>query len=141
MTDDRRREEYLWYPSAPPADDVAELEKSLATARFEVTRKPLVLPVGKPGRRPWFRSPVFALAASLVLVVAGAYGFWSWRWSWPSGSPWTMAISRPASAGTATELRLDQPMHLDGAATAQVRIARIGTMRVQPGSSYTLVES
>lgn len=141
MTDDKRRDEYLWDPAAPPAPDVEALEKNLAPARFEVRRKPLLLPAGKPSRVWWFPRPAFALAASLVLVAAGAYGLWSWRWSWPSGSPWTVAISRPASASTTAELRLDQPMHLDAAATAKVRIARIGTMQVQPGSSFTLVES
>lgn len=141
MTDDKRREDYLWDPAAPAVNDVEALEKSLAPARFEITRKPLPLPASAPAR-PWlWRRVAFALATSVALVVVGAYGFWSWRLSWAAGAPWEVAISRPASSGSTTELRLDEPMQLDAAATAQVRIARIGTMQVQPGSSFTLVES
>lgn len=141
MTDDKRREDYLWDPAAPAVNEVEALENSLAPARFEVTRKPLTLPAAKPAHSGWFIRPAFAVAASLVLVVAGASIFWSWRSNWTAGAPWTVAIARAAGASERTQLRLDEPMHLDAAASAQIEIARIGTMRVEPGSSLTLVES
>jgi hypothetical protein len=140
MSEDNRRDAYLWDPSASPSTDVEALEKSLATARFEITRKPLPLPAARPARG-WIGRPGLAMAASLLLVVVGASSFWSWRSSWPANSPWTVAISRPAGGDGVerTRLRLDEPMRLD--AVAQVSIARIGSMQVQPGSSLTLVES
>jgi hypothetical protein len=138
--DDRRLEAYLWDPAAPPHADVDVIAKRLASARFDVARRPLTLPAQPAPRR--YRRPLLAMAASLALLVAGGGAYWSWRWSWPAGAPWPVSVDArsPAAAGVASELQLDRPLQL-GAAAAQVRIARIGTMRVEAGSVITLTET
>jgi hypothetical protein len=137
--DDRRLEAYLWDPAAPPSADVDALANRLASARFDVTRRPLKLPAAA-GRR--YRRPLLAMAASLALLVAGGAAFASWRWSWPAGAPWPVSLdgSSPGGARVASQLQLDRPLQL-GTAAAQVRIARIGTMQVEPGSVLTLAET
>jgi hypothetical protein len=144
MTEDNRRDAYLWDPAAPPSEEIEAMERRLAAARFDVIRKPLRL-AATSSHIAWFgRRPVFAMAVSLTLaVVIGTAGFLWWRSDWPSGASWKVAIERPSSAGepVRTQLRLDEPLKLDSTASAQVSIARIGSMHVEPGSALTLVES
>jgi hypothetical protein len=111
------------------------------SARFDAKRRPLVLPLS--AQRRSFLRPALALAASLLLLAGAASAFWSWRWSWPAGAPWRVIVERPSSgAGAqASQLRVDEPLRLDAAASARVDIARIGTMRVEPGSALTLSET
>jgi hypothetical protein len=96
-----------------------------------------------PARRRSFVRPALALAASLLLLAGAGSAFWSWRWSWPEGAPWRVIVDRSSSgAGAqASQLRIDEPLRLDAAASARVDIARIGTMRVEPGSALTLSET
>src|SRR5262249_47112650 len=148
MIEDNRRDAYLWDPDAPASAEVEAMERRLAPARFEVVRKPLRLATAKSSRVPraLFGRPLrFALAAGLALavVISGAAAFLWWRSNWPSGASWKVAIERPSSAGepVRTQLRLDEPLQLDATASAQVSIARIGSMHVEPGSALTLVES
>jgi hypothetical protein len=147
MIEDNRHDAYLWDPAAPPSAEVEAIEGCLAPARFEVVRKPLRLTAATSSRVPWFgRRLRFALALSLMftVIVAGAATFLWWRSNWPAGASWKVAIERPSSGATEpvrTQLRLDEPLHLDATASAQVSIARIGSMHVEPGSAITLVES
>src|SRR5215475_2594218 len=102
MTEDNRRDAYLWDPAAPPSAEVEALERSLAAARFDVVRKPLGLAAARSSRVPWFgRRLRFALAVSLALavVIAGTAAFLWWRSNWPSGASWKVAIERPSTAG------------------------------------------
>jgi hypothetical protein len=145
MTPDDHREpdDYLWDPAATPSGEVQAVERKLEALRFDAARRPLSVPGPAGVRHRTLRSPLLALAASLAVIVAGASLLWFWRWSWPSGAPWSMTIARNASPATAvmSELEPDQPLRLDETATAQVRIARIGTMRVGPGSELTITET
>src|ERR1041385_2082473 len=145
MTEDNRRDAYLWDPTAPPSVEVDAMERRLAAARFETVRKPLRLAAATSSRIAWFvRRPVFAMAVSLTLaVVVGAASFLWWRSNWPVGASWKVAIEHPSSARepVRTQLRLDEPLQLDATASARISIARIGSMHVEPGSALTLVES
>jgi hypothetical protein len=148
MTDDNRRDVYLWDPVAPLSEEVETMEHRLAPARFEVVRKPLRLVAAGSSRVPrvlFGRRLRFALAVSLTLavVIACSVAFLWWRSNWPAGASWKVTIERPSSVGepVRTQLRLDEPLQLDATASAQVSIARIGSMHVEPGSAITLVES
>ena len=143
MTNDehRQRDDYLWDPAASPSAEVQAVERRLTSARFDAARRPLVLPVATR-RRHVSRTPLFALAATLALVVTGASGFWAWRSRWPAGGAWPVTIERGASPATsAAALRPNQPLQLDETVSAQVAIARIGTMRLAPGSALTVLET
>jgi hypothetical protein len=141
--DDRQLDAYLWDPAAPASADVEAMERRLAAARFDRVRRPLKLPAPTPARHRGYGRALFAMAASGVLLVAGVSAFWSWRWSWPAGAPWPVTIEGGASGAipVSGHLRVDQPLELGTAASARVQIARIGTMRVEPGSALTLSET
>jgi ferric-dicitrate binding protein FerR (iron transport regulator) len=145
MTSDesRDREDYLWDPASKPAPEVQDVERRLAAMRFDAAQRPLRLPVPAPVERRPFLRPLLALAAMLALVAIGASSLWVWRWSWPAGAAWPVTIERQSSPGIAetSQLPQDRPLLLDGTATARIRIARIGTMRVAPGSTLTVVET
>jgi hypothetical protein len=131
---------YLWIP-VPPADpDVERFEAALAPLRFEPGAHPLRLPRAETrdrGRSRWW---AFALtAAATLLLVAGLA---SWRWQWPAGQAWTVTLE-PAGGGPALPRRPDvlevgQAFATPTQVVARVDVARIGTMRIQPGSELIL---
>jgi hypothetical protein len=140
-TDERDEETYLWDPAAPPSPDVQAVERRLAPARFDPALRPLTLP--DPARRHrTFARPLLAVAAMLATMVAGSMAFWSWRSHWPAGAAWPITIEQRAAPNTiVTALQPDQRLQLDSSATAQLTIARIGTMRLGPGSALTVSET
>jgi hypothetical protein len=137
---DSQIDPYLWDPAAPASGDVEAVERKLAAARFDRVRSPLTrLPV-VPARPRGYGRALFALAASSALILAGVSAFWSWRWSWPAGAPWpvTTEVASSNAMPVHGQLRIDQPLELGAATSARIQIARIGTMRVEPGSALTL---
>jgi len=139
--DNRELDRYLWDPAAEPSADVQAVERRLAPMRFDAARRPLILP--GPTRSWRHQRALLALAAALVLVASGAAGFWSWRFRWPAGAPWPLTIERGTSptAPASSQLRLNEALQLDPRASAEVAIARIGTMHVAPGSALTVSET
>jgi ferric-dicitrate binding protein FerR (iron transport regulator) len=134
-TDDRL-DACLWDPAAPPDESVRRIEAQLAPARFDPASKPLphaamLRAPGRPTGTRWLRG---LAAAAAILIVAGA-SLAAWRWTWPDGRAWTVAAA-PTTAPDV--LAVGTPFVTPESATALVRIARIGTMRVDAGSRLTL---
>ena len=134
-TDDRL-DAYLWDPAAPPDEEVRGIEARLAPARFDPASKPLPYPtVPRATERTtgtrWLRG---LAAAAAILIVAGA-ALAAWRWTWPDGRAWTVAA---APASTPDALAVGAPFATPASEPALVRIARIGTMRVEGGTALTL---
>jgi hypothetical protein len=141
--DDRRRDAYLWDPSAPPSPEVQDLERRLAPLRFDARRRPLTLRAQAAKRwSPRVRVGL-ALAASLALLAIGTGVFLNWRLSWTTGAPWPAVIDTTAAGGTVTStwLRTNAPLELGDRTSARVEIAHIGTLRAAPGSALTLTET
>lgn len=122
--------DYLWDPAHDPDPEVKAFEERLASLRRDPPPLP-ELPDRSPGLPPaWrraFLATPFLLAASLLLVVA-ALGFlsredgWEVRW-----------------AGE-RRTRLSPGEWLDtGAASAQLAVGWIGTLRLEPGTRLRLV--
>jgi hypothetical protein len=76
---------------------------------------------------------VLSLAAAAALVIAVAT-YSTWRWSWPNGRPWTVTTT----AGRSEPLAVGSTLRTDADSSALVRVARIGTMRVDGNSAVTL---
>jgi hypothetical protein len=136
--DDERATAYLWDPAEAPVDpDVATLEKRLATVRFDPSARPLRLPARKPARILRFppRRWLALAAAASVLIAVSAFGYSRWRFTWPAGQSWTVAMR---SASVPSEFAIGTPLVLPLAETAVVDVARIGTMRVEGGSTVAL---
>jgi hypothetical protein len=130
--------DYLWDPTAPPDAVVVATERLLEPLQFVHRQRPLVLPPRRAAT-PWNRT-LLAMAASLAVVGTAAVAAWWWRESWPAGRPWPVSVGAPASRLSAPQLALDRRLIVDAPET-EVAIARIGVMRVEPGSAITLTET
>jgi hypothetical protein len=136
--DDEKMSAYLWDPAAGAAGvdpDVLTLEKKLATLSFDAADRPLRLPARTHAPRRLMTRWGSLAAAAIVVIAAGGYAFSQWRWTWPAGRAWTMS-TRPASAPA--ELAVGAPLSLGPDERAVVKVARIGTMRVDGGSQLAL---
>jgi ferric-dicitrate binding protein FerR (iron transport regulator) len=132
---DERASAYLWDPTANAVDpEVQAIEKQLAPLRFDPATRPLNVRgrsrVGRGRATRWL-----ALAAAVVVLATGAFGFSQWRWTWPAGRAWTLSM-RPPSAPSA--LAVGTPLVMPPMESAVVKVARIGTMRIEGGSRLAL---
>jgi hypothetical protein len=80
-------------------------------------------------------------AVAATLFVAAAVWLFYWRLEWPAGRPWQVEVSTQGGAGRTEMLRVGQTLTLDGASTASIGIARLGTMNVQSVSDVTLTQT
>ncbi|HEY7475129.1 MAG TPA: FecR domain-containing protein [Vicinamibacterales bacterium] len=126
FTRDDDSNEYLWDRSGPVDPAVAGFERALGPLAYRPARHPLRLP---PARRRW---PVVTAIAAGVVIAAAASLFY-WRLAWPAGRAWPMEL-----AGQSGALAVGQTLRLDGASSASIDVARLGTMRVLPNSAVTL---
>jgi hypothetical protein len=127
--------DYLWDPGAAADPDVQAVERALAGVRFEPSRQPLAALAPAPRIRALRPLAVLAMAASL-LVMTGA-GLWSWRLDWPEGRAWTMeTATATVSIDVGREISLPSGAGSDAGAVAN--IARIGSMRIGPRTSFEL---
>ncbi|HEY0874282.1 MAG TPA: FecR family protein [Vicinamibacterales bacterium] len=140
ITPDDRLDAYLWDPAAPPDPAVVELERRLSPIRFDPAARPLPqhsnlaagATVASHSRRRW--TLPLAAAAALVLAIA-IYA--NWRWSWPDSRPWPVTTT----AGRSDPLAVGNTLRTSADSPALVRVARIGTMRVEGNSAVTLRET
>lgn len=130
--------DYLWDRSGAPDAEIAELESLLSAFRY----RPGPLRVARPRRR-WRVALSIAIAA-VVLIVAGVLLLRA-RLTWRNNAPWqvTSLAGSPRVAGNVftqrTQLAVGEVLETDSASSAQVRIASIGSMEVEPGSRLRLV--
>lgn len=126
--------DYLWDPNAAPDPDVQAAEQTLAGVRFDPLRRPLSALPALPARRSRMPASAVALAASLLIVAgAASAGFWAWRLQWPDGRAWKMETA----TGT-TPIDIGREISLRGSGGAVANIARIGSMRIGPRTSFEL---
>lgn len=120
-------ERYLEDPAAPPAEEVAALERALAPLRYR--ERPIELPARRRPARP------LAWAAAVALVVLGLSAFGHWVWSWPEGKAWAVLEGPVRSFPVGETLRLQRGEAL------VLRVARIGWMRVEGAAELELVST
>jgi ferric-dicitrate binding protein FerR (iron transport regulator) len=138
--DDRegRRESYLFDPEAAPDREVLALEETLRPFRYRIEERELQLPRREADAKPSSMRflAAFAVAAAGLFILA--IGLRAWIWSWPDGRPWEISNPPP---GEGRSLGEGERLRVDAEKAALVRIARIGRMRVDPGSEIELVRT
>lgn len=132
---DEHLDAYLWDPAAPAHEDVLAVEQRLASARYDPDLRPLShASLTRPHRgfagTYWWQ----ALAAAVVVLVAGA-SLLQWRLTWPRDRAWSIEST---SNGSPERLGVGETLRTGSEQTATVRVARIGTMRVDRDSAVTL---
>jgi hypothetical protein len=142
MTDDPRRDDYLWTAAGEADPEIARLEALLAPYAHRGALPPL------PSRAPQRRVlrallPILMAAASLALVVTAAWFASAARrsgaWSVQSlaGSP-DVAGSRIDGA---SRLVVGQALTTDAGSRARIAVASVGRVDVEPNSRVRLVQS
>jgi hypothetical protein len=136
--------DYLWDKRGQPDPSVEQLEEFLSPLRYEP--KPLVpAPEKSTSRRRWnwFLIPLAAAAAIVVLGLAINL----WRLHWTTDSPWQVhALAGKPSIGATpfsgdTRLGVGETIETDANSRAEVQVARIGTIEVEPSTQLELVET
>ena len=116
---DEKVDRYLFDPTAPPADEVKEIEDLLAPLRYDAEKRPL--------RRAQRRYFLAAAAAALMFLAGGAV----WMWSWPAERPWRV------TRGPIDTIPIGRTVQ-SGRDSLMVRVARIGWMQIDRNSVLTL---
>ncbi|MFN2239011.1 MAG: hypothetical protein ABR524_06440 [Thermoanaerobaculia bacterium] len=138
--DDRegRLENYLFDPEAAPDREVLALEETLRPFRYRIEERELQFPRREAASKPSSMRFVAAFAVAAAAFFILAIGLRSFIWSWPDGRPWKITNS---PAGEGRLLAEGERLQVDAEKPALVRIARIGRMRVDPGSEIELVRT
>ncbi len=144
---DQPNDDYLWDRSGPPDADVARLESLLSRHRYAgaasirpaavlAERSARPMPIPRPARRSPQRTAIAAMIA--LALVAG----WlcprpqtAWRVEPIDGAP-TLASSHLRSAAS---LHAGQWLQTDSASRARIQIARLGEVRVDPGTRIRIL--
>lgn len=116
--------------------DIARLVQILRPLRHRL--QPLAARCYPPPRRS--RWPL-ALAASVAAALLGLGSALTWRLSWPEGAAWSGRLLPATGPATAIALEPGVDFHAPDDAHAEFAIARLGTLRLAPGSHLRLLES
>ena len=144
-------DKYLWDRTGPPDPEIVRLEHLLGTLRSTGPVRPPVIARSQPSPRRvtrWFMAP---LAAAATITIA-ALGF-TWRASvqhqhHESSAPaWSVArvsgAPRVASRaiGDASRLAVGQWLETDAQARAQIDVADVGRVHVDPQTRVRLIST
>lgn len=131
-----RYSDYLWDPTAQPDPNIVALERAVrswsATARGLNLRSPRMTPVRRRMRVGYIGALLAAATFATVFVVL------EHRLSWPAGGSWRVTLSSHAEV---SQLSVGQSLETGLGETATIRAARIGEVRLAPGSSLRLIKT
>lgn len=136
-----RDDDYLWDPAATADPEVQRLENALRPLRFRGEGEIAPLALTRPRRR-WPRVTA-ALAAAAVVAAIGA-GAWlrsletPWTVSPIRGSNVAVGVQRP---GSTIQLAPGDWVQTGTGSTARIRVGRIGSAELGPGSRVRLVRA
>jgi hypothetical protein len=140
-------DKYLWDRSGTPDPEIVRLEQLLGLLRSPAdVRRPTALRVEPPRATRWFLLPL-AAAATITLAALG----FTWRAMndrvGPAGAAWSVARLEGAprvgsrAMGDASRLAVGQWLETDASARAQIDVADIGRVHVDPGTRVRLVST
>ena len=128
----------LWDPDVPGDGELERLQQMLGVYRHVPRSGQVWTVVRAPVRRRRGRRVLRIAAAALAACVLGIAAWIPWRLQWSDHRQWpveTRIASAPAS------LRIGTTLRTTGSEAVTVRVARIGSMDVLPGSRVRLVET
>jgi len=141
------KDDYLWDKSGEPDPEVERLERLLG--RFRHDQPAPQFPAAEPHpRRVWFlplrrfEAAALAVAASLVLVLAGAWYVMrlsrpAWEVERVAGAP----RIGPGRVGETGRLAVGEWLETDGASRARIAVGMIGEVEVEPNTRVRLVQA
>jgi hypothetical protein len=140
-------DKYLWDRSGPPDPEIVRLEQLLGTLRSRPGAPPLAVKHTQHMRAPkWFLLPL-AAAATITLAALG----FTWRAMTHHvdsvGPAWSVARLEGAprvgshAMGNASRLTVGQWLETDAQARAQIDVADIGRVHVDPRTRVRLVST
>ncbi len=129
---------YLWDGSGDPDPEVQRLERLLGRFRYQDRPAQAVIPI-RPARPTWLR-PALAIAAVLLLAVAGT---WitarqpraTWRVTQLEGAP-QVGAGRLRGAG---RLAVGEVLETDSRSRATISVGEVGQVEVQPNTRVRLL--
>jgi len=138
-------DDYLWDRSGEPDPEVARLEKLLG--RYGSTWS-----AAARRRLPWRRKgggkpphSIWVAAAVIVVILVIAATAFVVRFRWRSGAPWEIVSveGTPTINGELVSpndrLGIGQTLVTDSRSRVRVRVARVGTLEIGPGSEVELI--
>jgi len=150
------KDDYLWDGSGEPDPEIQKLEKTLSKfghqgqapefPEIAVTRRPRNLQWGFGLRWP---QALAAAAALILLIVALGILRWPQQPGTNSGPGWEVErvagtpqveSSATGKAGANSRLGLGQTLVTDGHSQANITVAEIGTVNVEPNTRLRLVD-
>jgi FecR protein len=143
LTDDTRRDDYLWDGTGAPDADVVRLETLLAPYRHRGVLSPLPERERTPRRFAVHAAMQIMMAAASLVLVAGA----AWFAFAVRESGWTVQTlaGTPHVAGSPIDapsrLPIGQVVTTDSASRARIDVGSIGIVDVEPNSRVRLVTS
>jgi ferric-dicitrate binding protein FerR (iron transport regulator) len=145
MSDQDReaQNDYLWDGTGTPDEAIVRLENTLRPLRQRGPLPPLPERNPEVRARPWMSARWLAVAAALVLIVAG--GAWvaivfrsaAWQVSSLAGAP---AVDGRVVASRARMSR-GEWLETDNASRARIAVGGIGSVEVEPNTRLQLVAS
>jgi len=150
------KDDYLWDGSGEPDPEIRKLESALSRfahkgqapefPEFVIAQRPRLLQLGFGLRWPH----TLAAAAALILVLA-AVGILRWNKPQPTALAQGWDIERVAGApqvessttgkkGASGKLGIGQTLVTDSSSRANITVAEVGTVNVEPNSRLRLVD-
>jgi hypothetical protein len=117
--------------------EIAQLTQVLRPLRYRAQPLPARCYPPPPRRSRW----PLALAASVAAALIGLGSAMAWRLSWPEGAAWAGRIVPAARPASSIALKPGVDFTAPADAHAEFAIARLGTLRLAPGSTLRLLES
>jgi hypothetical protein len=133
---------YLWNGKGERDQYVASLEELLLPLRYTPQTFALA-----PQRRLQSRGWIFWMTAAVgvAALILFCTAFNRWRLHWTAGKPWPVQVvsGRPSINGLplagSGDLGVGQVLQTDSSSSAEMRVARIGTLEVAPNTQLQLV--
>ena len=141
MSNDTRRDDYLWDGTGVPDEEVARLESLLARYRHQAPLSPL--PSRSPRRVAVHAAMQIAVAAASLFLVAAAgwFAFAVRESGWTVQSLQGTPLVAGARIDAPAKVPIGEEVSTDAASRARIDVSTIGYVDLEPNSRIRLLRS